>query len=185
MKAIHISPKKNFDSIMENGILRSSPLLTQYNDIMKKQHGKNYDKNIGLVFCFPCDIDRRDKYTQDFGYWKCWGDPRNRKTNNYTWKQWTLANDIGCKFFDDLKISSEIFSVFEVEVEYETFFEQYVHVQNREMNPIWSNMQHEFEHRNKPLVLLNYNISPECIREIGTMDVYFDKQNNIKTRLRI
>ena len=66
MDVLHITQTKNIPSIMKNGIHRGKPLLDQFNDVMEREYGEDYDKDKGLVFGMPENIDRRDKYIKDF-----------------------------------------------------------------------------------------------------------------------
>ncbi len=66
MDVLHITQTKNVPSIMKNGIFRSKPLLSQYEEVMKEDYGSDYDCEKGLIFGFPENINQRNRYIKDF-----------------------------------------------------------------------------------------------------------------------
>jgi hypothetical protein len=185
MEVIHITPERNIKSIMKNGIIRSKPLLDQYNTVMKKQYGDKYDSEKGLVFCFPESTRNRDKFIKDFLYWKSWGDNRNKILVTFDYEKFVKYKEDGYKIFSNVKPKLDKFSVLLLDIKYEEFFSYYLHAQNYIMGSYWIDMDERYEHDNKPLVLVNYDIKPNQIkRVIGTAES-FNEQNKINITLNI
>ena len=175
MDVLHITPEKNISSIMKNGVLRSKPLLTQYNGIMESLYGDSYNIERGLVFCFPEGVSKRDKYIKDFCYWKTWGDIRN-KLIPLNYEDYIKYQELGCKFFNRVKPKLQRLKVLLLDIKFEDFFTYYRHVQNHVMGNYWTDMDERYEHENKPLVLINYDIKPKRIkRVIGTVESFYEK----------
>ena len=185
MDVLHITPERNLESIFKNGIVRRKPLLTQYNTIMEELYGKKYDIEKGLIFCFPEEISRRDKYIKDFCYWKTWGDIRNKLLDPLDDKDFIKYQEMGFNFFYGVKPKLQRLKVLLLDIEYEEFFTYYRHVQDHLMSNYWTDMDERYEHHEKPLVLVNYDIKPDRIkRVIGTVESFFEK-GNINTTLNI
>lgn len=174
MEVLHITRTHNLKSIMKYGILRNNPLLSIYDKVMEENYGKEYDKNKGLVFGFPEGLNKRDKYIKDFVYWKIWGDPRNIKIGN---------NDFN---FKNIKFIIGNFSILLLDLEYEEIFEKYIHQQTNNMNNdrFWEDMDTRYEHDDKPLCLMNYDIPISKIKKFGIIDSYMAR-NKIEMRLKI
>ena len=176
MDVLHLTPERNISSIMKNGVLRSKPLLTQYNGVMESLYGDKYDKNKGLVFCFPEGISKRDKYIKDFCYWKTWGDIRNRCLESLDWEDFIKYQELGYKFFNRVKPPLQRLKVLLLDIKFEDFFTHYRHMQTHLMSNYWTDMDERYEHGEKPLVLVNYDIKPERIkRVIGTVESFCEK----------
>ncbi len=186
MDVLHITQTKNIPSIMKNGIKRSIPLLSQYNRVMEEDYGENYDKDKGLVFGIPENLDRRDKYIKDFFYWKTWGDVRNIFLKDTDCDQYDKWQDEGPKVFSHLKMSAIGFSVLLVDIPFVWTYNAYRHAQSVEMGVLWKDMNVKYEHYNKPLVLVNYDIEPDRIKKvIGTGESKISRNNEIDISLKI
>ena len=185
MNVIHITQTKNIENIMKHGIMRSKPLLDQYDDVMEKEYGNLYNKERGLVFCIQEGVKQRDKYIKDFFYWKTWGDNRNKFID----KNIDNFDDLcekGPKIFSHIKPKSLYFSILLLDIPNEPIFEKYCHVQNHIMSPLWTDMELKYEHDDKPLALVNYDIkSNNIIKIIGTGQSIITKNNKIDTSLHI
>jgi hypothetical protein len=56
------------------------------------------------------------------------------------------------------------------------------------MNPHWQDMDTRYEHNDKPLVLINYDVKPSAIKEIiGTanIDVKRNKKIDVNVNMKI
>lgn len=175
MDVIHITPERNLKSIFKNGVLRNKPLLDQYNDVMKRQYGDKYDKEKGLVFCFPEETIFRDKYIKDFSYWKVWGNVRNKILTTFDYYKFIKYQEDGYKIFSKVVPELGKLSILLLDIDYEDFFSYYFHVQNHIMGPYWVDMDERYEHNDKPLVLVNYDIKPNRIKKvIGSVESFYD-----------
>ena len=185
MDILHVTQTKNVDSIMKHGIQRCKPLLDQYDDVMEKEYGSDYDKDRGLVFCIPEGTVRRDKYLKDFFYWKTWGDDRNRFMDKY-WDKIDDLREDGPKTFSRIKSQSLYFSILLITLPTETILDRHCHAQFNSMGPLWKDMDTRYEHYSKPLALVNYDIESKYIkRVVGTGQSIVTKDNKINTLLRI
>jgi len=186
MDVLHITATENIKSIMRSKILRNKPILSQYNDVMDNEYGTEYDKEKGLVFGFPESIYNRDKIIKDFAYWKTWGDARNRFLDKYDYNEFEKMQEEGTKIFSHIKPKSTYFSILLLDVEYELFFDRWLHHQSASMGPYWKDMEARYEHDDKPLVLINYDIELKNIKRIiGTIQSIVTKENKINTLLQI
>ena len=186
MEVLHVTPTKNIKNIMKSKILRSKPLLSQYEKTMIDEYGSEYDKEKGLIFGFPESIYNRDKMIKDFAYWKTWGDVRNRFLLKYDDNKWIKMQEEGPKVFSHIKLKSTHFSILLLEIKYDLFFDKYVHVQNAEMSSYWTDMETRYEHDDKPLVLMNYDVELKNIKRIvGTVQSIVTKEDKINTLLQI
>ena len=186
MDVIHITHTKNIPSIMKNGILRSKPILTQYNRIMEEQYGNKYDCDRGLAFGIPESTNRRDKYIKDFFYWKTWGQPRNLFLDKCDDEQYSKYQEMGPKVFSHIKIKPIQFSVLLIDIPYEPFYDIYLHHQSISMGELWGDMDIRYEHYNKPLTLINYDVTPKHIKKIiGEGESIVTRNNKINISLKI
>jgi len=186
MDVLHITLSNHVSSIMKNGILRSKPILEKYDELMKRNYGLDYDKDKGMVFGFSENINHRDKIIKDFFYWKTWGDIRNRFLKPYDYDGFSKLEEIGSKSFSHIKLKSFHFSVLLIDVEYEEMFDWYVHQQSADMGVLWEDMDARYEHDDKPLNLLNYDVKPNQIkRVIGTGESVLKRNNKIEVSLNI
>jgi len=185
MDILHITPEKNIPSIMKNGIRRSKPLLSQYNRVMKYLYDDEYDEKKGLIFCFPEEIFKRDKYIKDFCYWKTWGEIRNRILHPLNDEDFIKHQELGCNYFYGVKPKLQRLKILLLDIKFEDFFTYYNHVQTHLMSNYWSDMDERYEHCSKPLVLVNYDIKPDSIkRVVGTVESFLEK-GKINTTLEI
>ncbi len=186
MDVLHITQTKNIPNIIKNGILRSKPLLSQYDRLMKEDYEDGYDEDKGLIFGIPENIDRRDKYIKDFCYWKTWGEPRNLFLHNSSYNQYSKYEEMGTKTFSHIKITPIDFSVLLVEIPFMWTYDHYIHGQSTWMGVLWDDMDVRYEHENKPLVLINYDIKPKNIKKvIATGESVLKRNNKIDIRLSI
>ncbi len=185
MNVLHITQTKNIPSIMKNGICRSKPLLKKFDGIMEEDYGENYNKDKGLVFGIPEGLDRRDKYIKDFFYWKTWGALRNVFLKDTDYNQYDKCQEEGPKVFSHLKVLPIGFSVLLVDIPFVWTYDYYMHEQSIEMGVLWKDMDARYEHKNKPLVLVNYDIEPDRIKKvIGTGETVLKRNNKIEVRLK-
>ena len=185
MDILHITQTKNINSIMKHGIKRCKPLLSKFNDVMEEEYGTDYDKERGLVFCFPEGTARRDKYIKDFFYWKTWGDDRNRFIDKNEAKYYDMLED-GPKTFSHLKFQSLHFSILLLDLPQNMVLDRIYHSQTTDMSPLWSDMDTRYEHYWKPLILINYDIESKHIKRIiGTGKSIVEKNDKINTTLQI
>lgn len=185
MEVLHITATKNVSNIMRSKLLRNKPLLSVYNTIMENYYGHLYKKDKGLVFAFPESICNRDKIIKDFIYWKIWGHPRNIFLDKYEDDEVEEKKNIGINLFSDFKLKNEHFSILLLDVEYEDLFGYYLHVQTSGMGVFWTDMDYRYEHDDKPLVLLNYDINPKNIKVIGTSEGIIGRNNKFNISLNI
>jgi len=159
MEMIHVSPIKNYNSIIKDGLLAQKPLLPQFNKFC-------YNKQKGLVFGIEDGSNRLSKYLKDTIYWKIWGEPRNIFLGNddiYTWGNYCRFREIGPKLFNFIKTEETDFIIFRVVIKNE-IFDTCLHAQYPEMNEFWMDMDIRYEHFDKPLVMVNDNIKPINIK---------------------
>ena len=185
MIVLHITPTVNLNSITQRGIKASPPLLNQFDDYMKKRTNK-YDQNIGLVFAIPEDTIRRDKYIKDFVYWKLWGNPRNEllhKIGNDC-NAWDKVYDTGYNYFKYIIPKDAHFHIMQFEIS--DGYQTCLHAQFGDMggSKIWTNMDIKYEHCNKPLVLINENISPKKLSLFGTTCATIDRYNKFNISIK-
>ena len=186
MEVLHITATENIKNIMNSKIFRCKPILPQFDDVMEYEYNSDYDKEKGLVFGFPESIYNRDKMIKDFAYWKTWGDIRNRFLIKYDDLEFEKIKEEGPKVFSYIKPKSTYFSILLLDVKYEPFFDRYRHVQTADMGPLWVDMEARYEHDDKPLVLMNYDVEINNIkRVIGTVQSIVTKENKINTLLQI
>jgi len=152
---------------------------------MEEDYGEHYDKDKGLVFGIPENLDRRDKYIKDFFYWKTWGTPRNIFLKDDNDDLYSKYQEMGPKVFSHLKIEPIQFSVLLVEIPFVWTYDYYVHQQSVEMDVIWEDMDPRYEHHAKPLVLVNYDIDVDEIKGVvGTGETVLKRNNKIEVRLK-
>ena len=186
MEVLHVTATKNINSIMTSKIFRCKPVLSQFDEAMDYEYNSDYDREKGLVFGFPESIYNRDKIIKDFAYWKVWGDVRNRFLMKYDDFEFVKMQEEGTKIFSHIKTESMHFSILLLDIKYEPFFDRHIHIQNREMGPYWKDMETRYEHDDKPLVLMNYDVEINNIkRVIGTVQSIVSKENKINTLLQI
>jgi hypothetical protein len=179
MEAVHITPTRNIPSIMANGILRSPPILTQYNKVMSRDYGAEYDPKVGLVFGFTLD-DHEEKWFQHFAYWKVWGNPRNIAVGNMDWEYWNRLLETGPSAFRSIIPEAEHLTALVIDVPDHPKYGWYTHAQDHNMNRHWNDMEERYEHNDKPLVLINYDVKPSCIKyQIGTAETGLSKAGKI------
>jgi len=186
MDILHITPSENIKSIMGSKIFRRKPILSVFDNIMENEYGPDYDKKKGLVFGFPESITNRDKIIKDFAYWKTWGQPRNVFLLKYDDKEYEELQEKGVKIFLHIKPKSTYFSILLLDIQYEQLFDVYIHQQSADMSPLWVDMDARYEHNDKPLVLINYDIEAIKIKSIiGTVQSIVTKEYKINTLLHI
>ncbi len=186
MDMLHVTLNNHVPSIIENGILRSKPILEKYDELMEKNYGSEYDKDKGMVFAFPETINHRDRIIKDFFYWKTWGDVRNRFLKPYNYDEYNKLQEIGTKSFSHIKLKPFYFSVLLIDVDYEEIFDWYIHQQSADMGVLWEDMETRYEHNDKPLTLLNYDVKPDKIKKIiGTGESILKRNNKVDVLLNI
>ncbi len=186
MKAVHVTPTRNLESIKANGIFRAKPLLDQYAELMKRDYD-DYDPERGLVFAFPLDLNV-EKWFSHFAYWKVWGNPRNQCIIDHydTRELYDKMNEIGPAVFSHIIPADEHLSAILIDIPDSIFHGWYHHAQHHDMNPIWNDMEERHEHNDKPLVLLNYDVQPACIKSIiGTVETILSKSGKIDIMLNM
>ncbi len=185
MDVIHITETKNIPSIMKYGILRSKPILDQYDKLMARDYGSEYDHNKGLVFGMPEGVTQRDRYIKDFSYWRAWGRNRNIFLD-CDYHQYNMYQEIGPKVFSHIKILPIHFSVMLIDIPFHPFYDWYCHAQFNNMGILWSDMDVRYEHDDEPLVLINYDVKPEKIkRVIGTGEAVVGRNKRIDIVLKM
>ena len=186
MDVLHITATKNIPSIMKTKIMRRKPLLTKFNGIMESYYGDSYNEDKGLVFGFPESIHHRDKIIKDFIYWKTWGDDRNRVIDTWSDEQHIEMQNVGVKAFSHLTLKEDHYSILLLDIEHEPFFDYYHHKQSSDMGVLWNDMDIRYEHNDKPLTLMNYDIQTSRIKKIvGTAESVITKQNRVNVFLNI
>jgi len=186
MDVLHITQTKNLKSIMKYGILRTKPLLDQYETIMEEEFGEEYDVKRGMVFGIPETIDRRDKYIKDFLYWKTWGDKRNIFLDGVEREIYDKYQEIGPKVFSHIKITPAQFTILLINIPHHPVYDKYAHAQYNSMGVLWSDMDTRYEHYRKPLVLVNYDIGPQHIKHvIGTGETRISRNEKIEVSLKM
>lgn len=186
MDIIHITPTRNINSIFNSKILRRKPLLPKINEVMESYYGDEYDQSKGLVFGFPEHVYNRDKLIKDFVYWKTWGNDRNIFLDKYSDKAFIEVQNEGLNLFSHIIPKMEHFSVLLLDIDYEPFFDYYCHKQANDMCSFWSDMDTRYEHDDKPLTLMNYDININKIKKIiGTAESIIMRKNKIDVSLNI
>jgi len=85
-----------------------------------------------------------------------------------------------------IKIIPLYFSVVLIDIPNHSLYDRYCHQQSNCMAPHWNDMDTRFEHNDKPLVLVNYDITPDRIKKvIGTGESTISKKNKIDISLKI
>jgi len=185
MDVLHVTLSKHVSSIMKNGILRTKPILDKYGEIMEENYGTDYDKDKGMVFGFPETINHRDRIIKDFFYWKTWGDIRNRFLKPYDYDQFNKLQEIGPDIFSHIKLTPLNFSVLLIDVPHEETFDLYQHQQSADMGVLWEDMDTRYEHDDKPLNLINYDVRPDKIKKVIGMGESILNGNKIDVLLNI
>lgn len=186
MKAIHITPTRNIESIKAQGIFRAVPLLDQYTRLMKRDY-KDYDPERGLVFAFPLDLNLA-KWMKDFAYWKVWGNPRNECIRDQ-WDSHELFDkllEIGPAAFSHIIPKDEHLTALLIDIPDNPLYGWYHHAQYHDMNTHWNDMETRYEHNDKPLVLINFDVSPDqVIKQIGTVETVLSKSRKVDTIINL
>ena len=178
MEAVHITPTKNVPSIIANGIHRSPPLLRQYNKTMADDYGDKYDPKKGLVFAFHLD-GHEEKWFRHFAYWKVWGNPRNIELGKYL-DDWDRFYETGPEIFKNLVLSSEHLTALVISIPDVVYYEWYCHAQFHNMQRHWNDMEEKYEHNDKPLALINYDVPASSIKYlIGTAEINLSKAGKV------
>lgn len=178
MEAVHVTPTRNMESILSSGIFRRPPILHQYDTVMKRDYGSAYDQKKGMVFAFTLD-DHEQKWFEHFAYWKVWGNPRNIAIENWL-GDWDRLLDTGPQAFNNIIPEPEHLTAFVIEIPDNDLYGWYFHCQKHNMDTHWNNMEERYEHNNKPLVLINYDVPPSAIKYIiGTAETVLSKAGKI------
>lgn len=185
MEVVHITQTGNLKSILSSKIYRNKPILKIYNEIMGSYYGDEYNIDKGLVFAFDECVSNRDKFIKDFVYWKMWGEPRNKFLDKFDDYELIKYQEIGANFFSNFNIKEDQFSILLLDVAYEDLFSMYLHAQTHDMSAYWSDMDLRYEHDNKPLVLLNYDIENIKIKKIIGTAVGRVEKNKINVSLNL
>jgi hypothetical protein len=186
MEVLHVTPTSNVKSIIKSKIFRSKPILPIYNQIMSDYYDDEYDKDRGLVFGFPESIYNRDKIIKDFIYWKVWGSPRNIFLHKLSDEDYEKYKEFGYNLFKNFKIVEGHFSILLLNLDYEPIFDYYLHRQSYDMSEYWSDMDVRYEHNDKPLSLINYDVDKTKIKRIlGTAELSISKNNKLNISLKI
>lgn len=184
IEVIHITQKRNIESIMEKGLITTPPLLHHHEDKARIDFD-NYNEN-GLIYTIQADTNRLDKYIRDTIYWDTWGKPRNKHLGIFdTDKEWNEGLNIGTKIFKNLRIKPENYYILLLNIEEYIERVYWKHSQTNNMSEYWLDMQSEYEHHNKPLVILNRNLDRNYISIVGTAETYIKRNHIIGTRLNI
>lgn len=185
MDVLHITPTRNLKSIMRSKIFRSKPILSQYDDIMQYYYPTEYDAEKGLVFGFPETIKHRDRIIKDFIYWKTWGEDRNKILCSLKDEEFINLQNEGLKIFSHLKLKRCHYSILLLDIDHEPLFDYYLHEQSA-AGEFFKDMDVRYEHNDKPLVLMNYDV-PKCRikRVFGTAESFINKRNKIDVTIRV
>ena len=186
MKVLHISSKRNKESILKHGILKRPPFLEQFKSYLEERLGRDYVHKEGIVFCMPEDLIRRDKYIKDFIYWKVWGHPRNVLIDAlYKKHEYELLQESGPKLFKSIKIKEDDFHIYEIDLNCNFTIVPCYHGQFHSMSKVWDDMDSRYEHGMKPLSLVNNNISPNRFKIVGDVKVILNKKERVNILLNI
>jgi hypothetical protein len=179
MKAVHVTKTRSLNSILKYGIIRSKPLLTHYEDLMKKDYGSEYAIERGLVFSFAYD-DAEEKFFNHFVYWDMWGKPRNELLTDIDYKTYWDMNEVGPKVFSRVQPIEESYTAILIEIPDHPLYDRYMHQQSHDMSPVWADMEKRYEHNDKSLVLINYDVHPRYIKGVlGTANGMVNKEKKI------
>ena len=112
-------------------------------------------------------------------------DVRNRFLKPYDYYQYNKLQEIGIKVFSHIKLKSFYFSVLLIDISHEETFDVYQHKQSADMGVLWKDMDTRYEHNDKPLTLINYDIKPNQIKKvIGTGESIVKRNNKIDVFLK-
>ena len=176
MKILHVSPIKNTDSILKNGLIGQQPLLDVFNEFVS-------NSKLGIVFGINCGTYKQDKYLKDTSYWKIYGDPRNKYLKDMPYDECYIYLEKGPDNFNHIHFQLTDFSIFEANITDQEYYEC-IHQQYPEMSEFWMDMDSNYEHFWKPLIVMNGSIKPENIKHIGFISVDINKKGKIITNLK-
>lgn len=184
MKVVHITRDKNLSGINRLGILRNKSPLSQYDELMAIDY-PGYRPEIGLVFSYLLN-DSAERFLKDFAYWDTWGKPRNDCLKKMEYPDFCNLKEMGPKGFKNIHLSSNRYFAILLDIEYHPLYDIYIHEQTHTMAPFWSDMDSRYEHIDKPLALINYDVPRERIlgiigsanSEIKNNKVYVNSKMN-------
>jgi len=186
MEVLHITPTRNIPSIEKYGIQCTKPLLPQF-EKYASYYIKDYDKSVGLIFTTVEGQNLQNKYLKDFSYWRMWGSPRNKILHKLglEWnKEWEKVYNIGSSFFEYLIPVEEHFTILSVNVPDDTKSTTCIHNQSvgkEGMNHLFGDMDPQYEHNDKVLMLFNQPLFQ--FKVVGILNVMVKRNSKISISL--
>ena len=182
-EVLHITPTRNVLSIKKFGVRGTKPLLPQFEEYVN-EYIKDYDKKVGLIFTTVEGQNLQNKYLKDFVYWRTWGNPRNKILDKLSVEGWEKVYNIGSSFFKNLVPVEERFTILSVSVYDDTKSTICVHNQSvgkEGMNHLFGNMDPQYEHNDKVLMLFNQPLFQ--FKVVGVMNVTVKRNSKISISL--
>jgi len=183
VEVLHATPTRNVPNIEKYGIQCTRPLLPQFEEYAG-YYIKDYDKSLGLIFTIVEGQNLQNKYLKDFSYWRMWGNPRNKILDKLGVEGWEKVCNIGSSFFKNLVPVEEHFTILSVSVLDDTKSTICVHNQSvgkEGMNDLFGNMDPQYEHNDKVLMLFNQPLFQ--FKVVGSMNVTVKRNSKISISL--
>jgi hypothetical protein len=93
---------------------------------------------------------------------------------------WDRLRETGPSAFRSIIPAPEHLTALVIDIPDHDRYGWYRHQQDHAMNPQWNDMEERYEHNDKPLVLINYNVKPSCIKyQIGTAETVLSKSGKV------
>lgn len=184
-EVLHVTPTQNIPSIEKYGILGSEPLLPQFREYAAK-YIMHYEKSAGVIFTLIEGQNLQNKYLKDLVYWHIWGRPRNLLLDKLgeEWNsKWEQAHNIGCRFFQHIRLVEEHFTILYVDAPEDSKSVDCVHRQDSGMGHMFVNMKPFHEHDDMALTLFNQPLT--TFRTVGNMNTTIRRNNHIRISLNI
>lgn len=183
VEVLHITNTLNLKSIFDKGLLCVKPSLEHHEEYAKKWFIDYHER--GLIYTIPCGCDKMDKYLKDTVYWKIWGRPRNDALK-LTFEDYMKYLNDGSKYFKKMENQltyEDHFSILSIKLP--DYVERLYcnHEQTHNMSNYYTDMDHRFEHTDKPLFIFNTNLNYK-IKVIGTIETQRKRNKKIEVNLR-
>ena len=194
MKLLHLSSRKNRDSILKNGLLPSKISLENHKWVFQESG------LVGDSCVYTWDSDKgqsTDKYIRDMIYCKLFIHPRNKMGHEY-YEEYEKTHGISINnvkeedSFDyrplgtKLYGNTDVYDLFEIDVDEEgnhpLFLDRYwVHAQEREESPYNSThlLNERYAHDDKVLRISGHTIPPDMLKLVTSVKTRIYKNDTI------